>query len=175
MKYIQNVHIAAFKCETIGNPKLEITFQPETLDRSSNRAIYTGFTPVTDEQYAALTDEKTGSAVFNYFVSEEAGRKIVVHDSLPEAVQTPQDMITNLRETVHGQALEIEDLKSKLEAGAGKAAKAQIEDLQKKILEISAERDGLAVVVDGLKAAAAADGATIESVKAALGGGSPQF
>ena len=104
MKYIQNLTKMKNNVQLeyndpsgelhFGKPvRLSVTFRPEIIDTQANSVVFSGVTPVDDTVFAALQKERN----FQYATSEKI-RWLVVHDELPEFAQTPNDVMSQLRE-----------------------------------------------------------------------------
>jgi len=172
-KYIQNVHIAAVKCklEEKGGqlvagrlPSRDIIFRPYSSDRRDGRQGETGYTEVSDADYAALCEQ---SKLFTHSIENKL---LVVHDELPADAQTPYDMLQAARREIAALTNEIAELKAQGSGkGADKATKKALEDAQTKIEALELSKQATDTAYLALEALVAAiDPAVVEAAKAAL-------
>jgi hypothetical protein len=117
-KYVQNIHIAGIRCKT-KDKTLDIVFPILSVDRVTGRQVHSGYTRLTEEQYAKLSE---GSSLFKTAV--EKWKKLLVYDEAPAEAMTPHEALAGSRKEAANYRLELERLKVENEE-----LKAQLEKL----------------------------------------------
>jgi predicted RNase H-like nuclease (RuvC/YqgF family) len=106
-----------------------LQFYPFVVNKYTNTPAHSGFTQITEEQYAFL---KESSNLFKDYVAK---KKLVVHDKLPNSLKTPAQVLAT-------KDREIKELKAKLESLEESGVSAALEK------DIS-EKDSYIKVLEG--------------------------
>jgi hypothetical protein len=130
-KYVQCVHTAAITCKNDGKDadgSFEKIFHPAMTDRYTGRIIHTGYTAITEDEFARLKKE---SPLFN--VALNKWKKLVLHDDLPAEAKTPHEALVDARKDVQAANQKLEEVLAENEK-----LKAELDEANKKYGELLA-------------------------------------
>jgi predicted RNase H-like nuclease (RuvC/YqgF family) len=112
MRYIQNIHTAPITA-VVKNAKgvviLTKRFSPAKVDKFTGRIEETGFTSLTDDEYALLDE---GSKTFTVYRDKHG--LLVEHDELPPEAKTPHEALVDAKKDARKAGAQIASLNDEI-------------------------------------------------------------
>ena len=156
-KFVHNKSDAVILCRT-KNGKKAITFKNATTDKMTGAVTFAGFTPISDDDLALLSDAEKGSVVFDRY--SKRGMLVVV-DSIPAEYQTVADQLSAVTGELASAKEEIEALKADLARALASDKAGEVKELTKENealkARLSSVTEELTSVTSALEAAKAAE------------------
>ena len=163
-KFVHNKSDAVILCRTKDGKKA-ITFKNATTDKMTGAITFAGFTPISDDDLALLSDAEKGSVVFDRY--SKRGMLVVV-DSIPAEYQTVADQLSAVTDELVAAKEEIKALKGKLEEVLSSDRKDELAEAKKENEALDARLSSVTEELTSVTSALEAAKTELEKTQAEL-------